>query len=389
MSAQSSQHELDARGPLAAARALPATLEWFGGDDGVLRIIDQTQLPRTLAFRDCASAADVWDAVQRLQVRGAPAIGIAAAYGVCLGLRPFRTLPATAFLAKAREVAEYLISCRPTAVNLAWAVQQMLAAVAQAITRPGSATGPDSTPIWKLLLNHAHAMSHAEADACRRIGEHGAHLVPEGGGVLTHCNAGALATVAYGTALAVLYAAHARGRRFHVYADETRPLLQGARLTAYELHAAGLAVTVLCDGAAASLMQAGRVQLVVVGADRIAANGDVANKIGTYSVALAARHHAIPFYVAAPASTFDLSIATGASIPIELRPEGEVRSMLGTPCTPAEVPCYNPAFDVTPAGLVAGIVTERGLIQPVTAERIRSVLDFAARTTCGNERGAS
>jgi methylthioribose-1-phosphate isomerase len=338
---------------------LPPTLEWVGGAEGRLRLLDQTLLPLQVRMRDCSTAEEVWEAIRMLRVRGAPAIGVAAAYGLCLGTRPHRGLPAAQFLDKVRAVGEYMCSCRPTAVNLAWAVRRM----SEAAVAHGTASGAD---IWEALLAEAHQMARQDAETCRRIGEAGAELIPENGGVLTHCNAGALATVAYGTALAPMYVAHERGRRFRVFADETRPLLQGARLTAFELSAAGIDVTVLCDGAAASLMRTGQVQLVIVGADRIVANGDVANKIGTYGLALAARHHGIPFYVAAPLSTFDLSLASGELIPIEQRPEDEVRTGFGKATVPESVPCHNPAFDVTPAELITAIVTERGLLQPVT-----------------------
>ena len=349
------------RGPLAG---LPPTLEWVGGRDGLLRLLDQTLLPARIQTRDCTSAEEVWEAVRTLCVRGAPAIGVAAAYGLCLGTRSQRGLPRDGFLAKVREIGQYLCSSRPTAVNLAWAIRRV---TARADTCPDA----HAAALWDAMLIEAHTMAVEDATTCRRIGEAGAGLIPEGGGVLTHCNAGALATVAYGTALSLLYVAHALGRRFTVYVDETRPLLQGARLTALELSHAGIDVTVLCDGAAASLMQAGKIQLVLVGADRIAANGDTANKIGTYAVALAARHHGIPFYVAAPLSTFDRALASGAAIPIEQRPEDEVRAGWGTTITPATVRCYNPAFDVTPAALITGIVTEKGIVKPVTAAQIR------------------
>ena len=360
------------RGPLAG---LPPTLEWVGGRDGVLRLLDQTLLPARIETRDTATAEQVWEAIRVLRVRGAPAIGVAAAYGLCLGLRPHRGLARDAFVTTLREIGQYLCSCRPTAVNLAWAINRMTSVAEHHPGAPASA-------LWDALLTEAHAMAAEDAAACRRIGEHGAALVPDGGGVLTHCNAGALATVAYGTALSLLYVAHARGRRFRAYADETRPLLQGARLTAFELSQAGIDVTVLCDVAAASLMQAGRIQLVVVGADRIAANGDTANKIGTYALALAARHHGIPFYVAAPLSTFDRSAQSGRAIPIEQRPEDEVRTCGGAAVAPAGVRCFNPAFDVTPAALITGIVTERGLVQPVTRERIDDFVASGSQTPC-------
>ena len=351
------------RGPLAG---LPPTLEWTGGREGVLRLLDQTLLPGRIETRDCATAEQVWEAIRVLRVRGAPAIGVAAAYGLCLGTRPHRGLPGGDFLAKVRESGEYLRSCRPTAVNLGWAIAR-ISQCAEADR------GPDTAATWDAMLTEAHCIAAEDAATCRKIGEAGAALIPEGGGVLTHCNAGALATVAYGTALSLMYVARARGRHFTVHVDETRPLLQGARLTALELSKAGIDVTVLCDGAAASLMQAGRIQLVVVGADRIAANGDTANKIGTYALALAARHHGIPFYVAAPLSTFDRTLASGADIPIEQRPEDEVRAALGTAITPPGARCYNPAFDVTPAALITGIVTEKGLVQPVTRAQVEQL----------------
>lgn len=353
--------------PRGALGALPPTLEWVGGRDGVLRLLDQTVLPLRVEFRDCTTVEDVWEGIRSLRVRGAPAIGVAAAYGLCLGTRPYREMPPPAFRAKVAEVGAYLCAARPTAVNLAWAVRRLIAV---AETGGGHAV----REAWDAMLIEAHTIAQEDAETCRRIGEIGAELIPEGGGVLTHCNAGALATVAYGTALSPLYLAHAQGRRFKVYADETRPLLQGARLTAFELAAAGIDVTVLCDGAAASLMRTGRIQLAIVGADRIAANGDTANKIGTYGVALAARQHDIPFYVAAPLSTFDRSIASGDQIPIEQRAEDEVRGVLGTPTAPPGVPCYNPAFDVTPARLITGIVTERGIVRPVAETRISEIL---------------
>ncbi len=351
------------RGPLGK---LPPTLEWVGGADGVLRLLDQTALPEAVVFRDCSTAADVWDAIRRLQVRGAPAIGVAAGYGVCLGTRRDWALGGAEFVRHAAEVGEYLCGARPTAVNLAWAVRRVI--------RAGESARGDGVSRWTAQLAEAHALAREDAEVCRRIGIHGQPLVPDEGGVLTHCNAGALATVAYGTALSMLYMAHAAGKRFKVYVDETRPLLQGARLTAFELVSAGLDVTVLCDGAAASLMRAGRVALVVVGADRIAANGDVANKIGTYPLALAARAHGIPFYVAAPRSTFDASIPCGAAIPIEERSGAEISSGLGRCVTPPGVACWNPAFDVTPAALIHGIVTQDGVLTPVNADAIARYL---------------
>ena len=347
---------------------LPATMNWNGGADGTLELLDQTLLPHRVEYRVCKNAEDVWQAIRELCVRGAPAIGVAAAYGLCLGTRDARSIDRPAFLEKVAEVAAYLDSSRPTAVNLAWAVRRV-SNVAQACE------AADSGAIWQAMLDEADLMAREDAETCRRIGEHGAHLIGEGAGVLTHCNAGALATVAYGTALSLMYLAHEQGRKFKVYADETRPLLQGARLTAFELHAAGIDVTVLCDGAAASLMGSGRVNLAVVGADRIAANGDAANKIGTLGVALAANHYGIPFYVAAPRSTFDRTLPSGAEIPIEQRAEQEVRGGFGVDTVAPGARCYNPAFDVTPASLIAGIVTEVGIVSPVCEAEIAKIFD--------------
>jgi len=349
----------------------PRTIEWVGEADGCLKLLDQTLLPARIAYRECGDAESVWQAIRELCVRGAPAIGVAGAFGLCLGTRPYKSSVRAEFLDKVRVVGEYLNSCRPTAVNLAWAIRRITRVGEQAV---GSERGDKA---WDAMLAEAHAIHREDAEVCHRIGEAGAHLIPAGGGVLTHCNAGALATVDYGTALSLMYVARERGVDFHAFADETRPLLQGSRLTAFELASAGIDVTVLCDSAAASLMQRGEVQLVVVGADRIAANGDAANKIGTYPLALAARHHGVPFYVAAPRSTFDMSLASGALIPIEQRSEDELRGGVGNVAAGAK--CFNPAFDVTPAELLTGIVTEAGIVEPVSVENIANIF---ARGAC-------
>ncbi len=338
---------------------IPRTLEWVGGLDGGLRLIDQTRLPLHTEYRTCATAAEVWEAIKVLRVRGAPAIGVAAAYGFVLGMRAEPGADRSGWLAGARRVHDYLASSRPTAVNLFWALRRMLA-VAEGVA------GKPAPEALQALLDEADQLWQSDAETCRRIGEYAADLIPEGGAVLTHCNAGALATVAYGTALAGMYVAHERGRRFRVFADETRPLLQGGRLTAYELQRAGIDVTVLCDNAAAALLAHERVDLVLVGADRIAANGDTANKIGTYGLALLAAAHGVPFYVAAPLSTFDMGLTNGGEIPIEFRGEDEVRRLAGAAIFSEQTRCYTPAFDVTPARLITGIVTEKGLSKPVT-----------------------
>jgi methylthioribose-1-phosphate isomerase len=308
----------------------------------VVRVLDQRRLPAEETWLDLASSAEVARAIADLAVRGAPAIGVAAAYAVAADARRGADPHAL------REAAERLVKARPTAVNLAWAVRRMTRRIGL-----GAAA----------LLEEAHAIRDEDEAACRRIGALGAPLLPPRACVLTHCNAGALATAAYGTALGVVRAAVEAGNPVTVFADETRPFLQGARLTAWELQRDGIPVTLLTDGMAGWLMQRGEIACVVVGADRIAANGDVANKIGTYGLAVLAAHHHLPFYVAAPWSTVDLETPTGASIPIEERGAEEVVTIAGTRIAPAGVPARYPAFDVTPGALVSAIVTERGVVR--------------------------
>jgi methylthioribose-1-phosphate isomerase len=341
---------------------LPRTIEWVGGLDGWVRLIDQTLLPTELKCLECKDVEAIWEAIRSLRVRGAPAIGVAAAMGVVLGVRQARN--DRELFENLEKVCSHLAGSRPTAVNLFWALDRMKARAAELRGRPVA-------DILEGLLAEAKAVRDEDAATCRAIGEHGAALIREGAGVLTHCNAGSLATAEFGTALSAMYVAYARGRRFRVYADETRPLLQGARLTAWELSQAGLAVTVICDNMAGDLMRSGRVDVVITGADRIAANGDTANKVGTYSLAVLSAHHGIPFYVAAPRSTFDLSVADGSGIPIEERSADEIRKGFGRLTCPEGAACWNPAFDVTPAELIRGIVTERGVIEPVTPDKIR------------------
>ncbi|MDH5234241.1 MAG: S-methyl-5-thioribose-1-phosphate isomerase [Gemmatimonadota bacterium] len=314
---------------------------------GTLRILDQRLLPGRELERDLGTIDEVADAIRTLAVRGAPAIGVAAAIALASAL-PEVTRHAV------EAAAALLRATRPTAVNLGWAIDRMLA-VARAL--------PPAPSLDAALRAEAERIRAEDEAMCRRIGEHGQEWMRDGVRVLTHCNAGALATAGIGTALAPLYVAHARGRRVEVLADETRPLLQGARLTAWELQRAGIPVTVLTDGMAASLMAAGRVDLVLVGADRIAANGDVANKIGSYGLAVLARHHGIPFVVAAPWSTVDLATATGAAIEIEQRGADEVALVGDRRVVAAGVAIHNPAFDVTPHALVSAIVTDRGVLR--------------------------
>lgn len=348
-------------------RSYPATLSWQGGVTGTLRMIDQTLLPAEYREIECKSVEQVWEAIRSLRVRGAPAIGVAAAYGVVLGLQKVASAERGPFDERFQTVAQYLASSRPTAVNLFWALDR-LSRVVQ------NSQGLTSAEMLGRLLQEAREIEVEDREMCRAIGQVGAELLQDGQGVLTHCNAGGLATAGDGTALSVIFAAAMQGKRLQVFADETRPLLQGARLTAWELQQRNVPVTLICDSMAGWVMKEGRVQAVITGADRIAANGDSANKIGTYSVALLARAHNIPFYVAAPTSTFDLSLENGAGIPIEQRAAEEITHGFGKQTAPAGVDVYNPAFDVTPAALIAALITERGLIRPVTAERIREVI---------------
>lgn len=344
-----------------------ATLEWVGGPDGRLRMIDQTLLPTELKHIECGTVDEVWEAIKMLRVRGAPAIGIAAAYGVCVGVQDVRLADEATFLQTLDATIAELATSRPTAVNLFWALERMRRVATTEI-------GHGAAAIFARLLDEAHAIAAEDRQMCRDIGRHGATLLADGQGVLTHCNAGGLATADYGTALAVFFAAAESGKTLHVYADETRPLLQGARLTAWELQQRGIDVTLICDSMAAQVMREGRVSAVVTGADRIAANGDAANKIGTYQVALAAAAHNIPFYVAAPSSTFDLSLADGDEIPIEERDPREITHGFGRQTAPEGIRVYNPAFDVTPARLIRAIICEHGIISPVNTQTIAAML---------------
>jgi methylthioribose-1-phosphate isomerase len=346
---------------------LTATLAWIGDLGGCLRIIDQTLLPGELRQINLVTPEQVWEAIRALRVRGAPAIGVGAAYGIVIGLQTVRDAQRTTFDRRLHEVAAYLETSRPTAVNLAWALGRMQRVAA---SRPELSSAEMATR----LLEEARQIEIEDREMCLAIGRAGADLLADGTGVLTHCNAGALVTTGDGTALAVIYAAVRQGKRLHVFVDETRPLLQGARLTAWELTERGIPATLLCDSAAGWIMHEGHIQAVVTGADRIAANGDTANKIGTYSVAHLARAHGIPFYVAAPTSTFDLSAPDGRSIPIEERSSTEVTQPFGRQTAPPTISARNPAFDVTPAELITALVTDRGLIQPVNRDTIRDVI---------------
>ena len=346
-------------------------VKWVGGTEGVLELIDQRRLPGEFVKLKVRSVEQLHEAIRTLAVRGAPAIGVAASYGPVLALQWLTGRPTQQeALDQVLRACDYLASSRPTAVNLFWALDR-IRAKAREVGQEPQATTPR---LHQAILIEANAICQEDIEMCRRIGENGERLIRDGFGVLTHYNAGALATAGQGTALSVFYEAQKRGRRFEVYADETRPLLQGSRLTAWELQQAGIKVTVICDNMAGSLMKQGKIQAVVTGADRIAANGDTANKIGTYSVAVLAKHHSIPFYIAAPSSTFDLSIESGAEIPIEQRNPDEVTRFAGVPTAPNEVAVYNPAFDVTEAKLITAIITEKGVIESPNTERIHELL---------------
>jgi methylthioribose-1-phosphate isomerase len=325
---------------------------------GDVRLLDQRRLPGEEVYVELGTAEGMADAIRQLQVRGAPLIGIAAAMGLVAGLREWRSAGRDAFLAHLGERVTLLGATRPTAVNLRWALDRMTRAAA-AVAGDGSGAA-----LWERLQAEANAIWEEDRAMCRRIGEHGLALVPDGAKVLTHCNAGSLATGGIGTALAPIYLAHEQGRKVHVYVDETRPVFQGARLTAWELAHAGVPCTIIADAAAASLLRRALVDVVLVGADRICANGDFANKIGTYGLAVLARHHGVPFYCAAPWSTVDPAVADGDLIPIEERPAAEVTTVAGRPIAPPGAVALNPAFDVTPARYVTAFVTDRGLRQP-------------------------
>lgn len=337
-------------------------------DNGQVTIIDQTKLPTQMELINIDTVQDCWDAIKALKVRGAPAIGIAAAYGAYLGARSITTAEPEAFQQEFRAVTAYLATSRPTAVNLFWALERM--------ERTAQAQADESvTDTINRLEQEAIKIHEEDAQTCRRIGEHGLELLSDGMTILTHCNAGRLATAQYGTALAPIYLAKEQGMQVSVYADETRPLLQGARLTAFELMEAGVDVTLITDNMAGMVMKQGKIDAVIVGTDRVAANGDVANKIGTYGVALLAKAHGIPFYVAGPLSTIDLATPTGDDIPIEERDPMEVTHGMGKQTAPTGVKVYNPAFDVTPHELVSAIITERGIARPPYEESLKRLFE--------------
>lgn len=339
--------------------------------DDHIRIIDQTQLPEQETLIRLSTPEEVWDAIKKLKVRGAPAIGIAAAYGFVLGVRQLSDdLTFDRFFTECERISDYLNSSRPTAVNLSWALKRINAEVYTQREKPVS-------DLKQLILDTAIAIHDEDRELCRLIGQHGAELVPQSSHILTHCNTGGLATGEFGTAFSMILHAHRAGSVEKVWVDETRPLLQGARLTAWELKKAEIPHSLLVDSAAAFLMKQGKIDLIVTGADRITRNGDTANKIGTYNLAVLAQHHNIPFYIAAPYSTIDLSLESGDDIEIELRGADEVCHFGERRTAPEGTDVWNPAFDVTPAGLITAIITEKGVVRPDYSKNLTALFETA------------
>jgi methylthioribose-1-phosphate isomerase len=331
-----------------------STISW---DNGRVKLIDQTKLPLELSYIYCSDVKCIWDAIKTLKVRGAPAIGIAGAFGVVIGIQHSGAKNFEEFEKELNEVIEHISTSRPTAVNLFWALGRM---------RKTALSNRDKSisEVKKNLLRTALSIFEEDRKVCRQMALHGEDLLEDGDTVLTHCNAGALATADYGTALGIIYKAVELGKKISVYADETRPLLQGARLTTWELKQAKIGVTLICDNTAAVVMKQGKIKKVLIGADRIASNGDTANKIGSYNLAILAKAHDIPFYVAAPTSTLDLSLSTGKEIPIEERDAEEVTNWSGKRTAPEGIKVYSPAFDITPSHLITAIITEKGIAYP-------------------------
>ena len=344
------------------------TIRWMGDH---VRMIDQTRLPAEKVEIEIRTVPEMVESIRSLRIRGAPAIGIAAAMGLVAALVPYRDDPLDGFLERLEGFASALVVARPTAVNLKWAIDRMRRVARQHEEMATAA-------LWERLEEEALAIFEEDREMCRRIGEAAQAVIRERAGILTHCNAGGLATSGYGTALACAYVAHEQGKAIRVYADETRPLLQGSRLTAWELMESGVDVTLICDDMTAATMARGDIDMVIVGADRIAANGDTANKIGTYGVAILAREHGIPFYVAAPRTTFDFDTPRGAEIPIEERSPEEVTHGFGPATAPPGVKVYSPAFDVTPARYIAGFFTDAGFLEPPFEKSLRVLREAAA-----------
>ena len=350
------------------------TIEWTSED--TVRLLDQRRLPTEEVYVECRDMAAVAHAIRTMQIRGAPAIGVAGAMGLAVAAQTIRATAFEEFFEELSCAGETLLKTRPTAVNLSWAIERMTRCAEQRKNLPVA-------EIVQSLIREAQTIREEDIQGNRAIGAHGKGLIPDGAAILTHCNAGALATAGYGTALGIIRAAHEAGTRLSVCVDETRPFLQGARLTAWELQQDGIAITLITDSMAGHLMQRGEIDLILVGADRIARNGDVANKIGTYTLAVLAQAHGIPFYVAAPVSTVDLSLRDGAAIPIEERDSDEVTSWAGVRTAPAGVQARNPVFDVTPHRYLTAIITDRGVVRRPYDAGLAALAGPAFRTGCG------
>lgn len=344
------------------------SIEW---KNNRLRLLDQRQLPAVTTYCDYDDYQEVAQAITQMVVRGAPAIGVTAAFGMAIAARQSSTTSTENFLAELRQAAEHLIAARPTAVNLSWAVQHLLA-LAEA-----KAPSASIETLQQSLLTEAQTLYQADIEICQQLGRHAQTLIPNQANVIHHCNTGALAAVDYGTAIGVIRVAHEQGKDIHVFLDETRPRLQGASLSAYEMKAFGIPHTVIVDGASGYVMRTRKIDACIVGCDRVAANGDVANKIGTYNLALVARAHNVPFYVACPTSTLDMSLASGDEIKIEERAPAEITHVQGQQITPDSTPVFNPAFDVTPAAYISALITEKGIIRPPFSENLRTIMKLA------------
>lgn len=341
------------------------SIEW---QDDHVRIIDQTYLPNREVYSDIRDVGRMWEAIKKLRIRGAPAIGIAAAYGFYLGIKDLPENSFQSFWIEVERVAEYLESARPTAINLKWALDRIKSTIQ-------AHKDKEIAEIKEIVLKTARTIHDEDKRICKKIGENGVELIGKKANILTHCNTGSLATGQYGTALSVIFHAHEGKKKIHVWVDETRPLLQGARLTAWELMNADIPMKLITDSTAGSLMQRGEVDLIIVGTDRVAANGDTANKVGTYSLAVLAKENDIPFYVAVPLSTIDMKLESGDQIPIEERDEEEVSSLNGSQIAPQKVEAYNPAFDITPHRYITAFITEKGIIEPPFEEHFRKLFD--------------
>ncbi len=342
---------------------LPKAVEY---KNGKMFVLDQRKLPIEISIIELTNEEEVWQAINTLTVRGAPAIGIAGAYGLLISLKKYVNLSPADFKAKVIEISSYINSSRPTAVNLSWSLSKMSRKASLCINN-------DTDEIFKALEEEANIIYNNEIESCKKIGEYGEILIRNNYGILTHCNAGALAVSEYGTALSPIYEAFRKGRKFKVYADETRPLLQGARLTAWELSNSGVDTTLICDNMVAYVMSKGLINMVIVGCDRVATNGDTANKIGTLNVAILAKYYNIPFYVACPYSTYDINTQTGNDIIIEERKKEEVTTFLGITSAPTDINVVNPSFDITPAELITAFITDKGIIKPPFEENFMDI----------------